>query len=84
MNMIEKNYEAPSDWMEWEKRCYTNYDSIICEVMGVLQTQLMNTRPSFALGVIAFVAISVPTFSVVVFFHLLELAKSVLAEIHIA
>jgi len=84
MNMIEKNYEAPSDWMEWEKRCFTNYDSIICEAMGVLQTQLMNTRPSVALGAIAFVAISIPTSSAVVFLHLLELAKSVLAGIHIA
>ncbi|CAJ2630571.1 unnamed protein product [Trifolium pratense] len=83
MNMIEKNYEAPSNWMEWEKRYYTNYDSIICEAMGILQTQLMNTRPSVALGAIAFVAISVPTSSIFIFLHLLELAKSILAGINL-
>lgn len=84
MNMIEKNNKAPSDWMEWEKRCYTNYHSIICEAMGVLQTQLMNTRPSVALGAIALVAISVSSSFLVVFLHLMELVKSVLAGIHIA
>ncbi|XP_004496979.2 uncharacterized protein [Cicer arietinum] len=83
MNMIEKNYEAPSNWMEWEKKYYTSYDSIICEAMGVLQTQLMNTRPSVALGVIAFVAISVPTSSALIFLHLLELARNVFGGIHI-
>ncbi|CAL5209939.1 unnamed protein product [Lathyrus oleraceus] len=77
MNMIEKNYEAPSNWMEWEKSCYyTNYDSIICEAMRVLQTKLMNTRPSVAFGAMAFVAISVPFSSFLVFLHLLEFAKS--------
>lgn len=82
MNMIERNYEPPSDWMEWEKRYYTSYDSIICDAMGVLQTHLMNTRPSVALGVIALVAVSVPTSTAVVLLHLQELAKAVLAGIH--
>lgn len=79
MNMIENNYEAPSNWMEWEKSCYsTNYDSIICETMRILQTKLMNTRPSVAFGAMAFVAISVPVSSFLVFVHLLEFANSVL------
>ncbi|QCE08534.1 hypothetical protein DEO72_LG9g3563 [Vigna unguiculata] len=81
MNMIERNYEPPSDWMDWEKRYYTKYDSIICDALGVLQTQLMNTRPSFALGAMALVAISVPTSSALVFFHLVQLAKTVLAGV---
>ncbi len=83
MSMIEKNYEAPSDWMDWEKRYYTSYDSFICEAMGVLQTQLMNTRPSVALGAIALIALSVPTSSAVVLHHLVELANNVLAGIHL-
>ena len=83
MNMIERNYEPPSDWMDWEKRYYTKYDSIICEAVGVLQTQLMNTRPSLALGAMSLVAISVPTSSAVLFFHLFELAKAVLAAAHL-
>ena len=83
MNMIERNYEPPSDWMDWEKRYYTSYDSMICEAMGVLQTQLMNTRPSLALGVMALVAMSVPTSTALVLFHLVELSKAVLAGIQL-
>ncbi|KAG4918811.1 hypothetical protein JHK85_057092 [Glycine max] len=83
MNMIERNYEPPSDWMDWEKRYYNKYDSIICEAVGVLQSQLMNTRPSLALGAMALVAISVPTSSAVLLFHLVELAKVVLAGAHL-
>ncbi|KAL2324195.1 hypothetical protein Fmac_023253 [Flemingia macrophylla] len=76
MNMIERNYEPPSDWMDWEKRYYTSYDSFICQVVGVLQTQLMNTRPSFALGAMALVAITVPASTAVLFFHLLHFAQA--------
>ncbi|XP_027367252.1 uncharacterized protein LOC113873355 [Abrus precatorius] len=83
MNMIERNYEPPSDWMDWEKRYYTNYDSVICEAMGVLQTQLMNTRPSLALGAMALVAMSVPTSTAVVLFHLVELSKTLLSGFHL-
>ncbi|KAF1879272.1 hypothetical protein Lal_00047946 [Lupinus albus] len=83
MNMIERNYEAPSDWMDWEKRYYTSYDSIICESMGFLQTQLMNTRPSLALGVMALVALSVPTSTALVLFHLVDFTKVALAGIHL-
>ncbi|TXG57242.1 hypothetical protein EZV62_018555 [Acer yangbiense] len=61
MKMVERNYEPPTEWMEWEKRYYTSYDSIICEVMGVSQSCLMNTRPSLALGMLALVLLSVPT-----------------------
>ncbi|KAI9075079.1 hypothetical protein K1719_042977 [Acacia pycnantha] len=52
MKMIEKNYESSVDWMDWEKCYYTSYDSMICDALGVLQTQLMNTRPSLVLGLV--------------------------------
>lgn len=81
MKMVEKNYEPPSDWMDWEKRYYTSYDSTICELMGFLQSQLMNTRPSLAFGMMALIILSVPTLSAVVLFHLIEFTKSVLAGI---
>ncbi|KAM1740919.1 hypothetical protein ACFX11_011076 [Malus domestica] len=77
MKMVERNYEPPSDWMDWEKRYYTTYDSFICQVMGLLQSQLMNTRPSFALAFLALIVLSVPTSTFTVFFHFLELAKGV-------
>lgn len=81
MKMVERNYEPPSDWMDWEKRYYTSYDSTICELMGFLQSQLMNTRPSLAFGMMALIILSVPTSSAVVLFHLIEFTKSVLAGI---
>ncbi|KAI4357693.1 hypothetical protein L6164_001627 [Bauhinia variegata] len=82
MKMIERNYEPPSDWMAWEKRYYTSYDSMICDAMGVLQTHLMNTRPSLALGIIVLVAMSVPTSAAVVLSHLLDMSKVVLSEVN--
>ncbi|KAI4313824.1 hypothetical protein L6164_026774 [Bauhinia variegata] len=82
MKMMERNYEPPSDWMAWEKRYYTSYDSMICDAMGILQTQLMNTRPSLALGIIALVAMSVPTSAAVVLSHLLDMSKVVFLGIN--
>ncbi|GLT26198.1 hypothetical protein SLA2020_012800 [Shorea laevis] len=76
MKMIERNYEPPADWMDWEKRVYTSYDLMICEIMGVLQSQLMNTRPSVALGMMALIALSLPISIAVVFSQLLEMAKN--------
>ncbi|KAK8498689.1 hypothetical protein V6N12_000991 [Hibiscus sabdariffa] len=29
MKMVDRNYEPPTNWMEWEKRYYTSYDSIL-------------------------------------------------------
>lgn len=80
--MMERNYEPPSDWMEWEKHWYTRYDSVICEAMGFLQSQLMDTRPSLALGMVVLIGLSVPTSMAVIFLHLTELSKGVLAGIH--
>ncbi|KAM0961226.1 hypothetical protein ACFX2I_020531 [Malus domestica] len=77
MKMVERNYEPPSDWMDWEKRYYTTYDSFICQVMGFLQSHLMDTRPSFALAFLALIVLSVPTSTLMIFFQLLELAKGV-------
>ncbi|KAJ8564760.1 hypothetical protein K7X08_001220 [Anisodus acutangulus] len=79
MKMVERNYEPPAEWMNWEKGLYADYDSNICEAMGLLQAKLMDTRPSLVLGMVALIALSVPTSTAVVLFHLLELAKGILA-----
>ncbi|KAL8470929.1 hypothetical protein ACS0TY_033489 [Phlomoides rotata] len=50
--LMESGYELPSEWMSWEKRVYASYDSVICDAMGHLQTYLMETRPSLAIGMI--------------------------------
>ncbi|KAI3729364.1 hypothetical protein L6452_18020 [Arctium lappa] len=78
MKMIERNYEPPSDWMDWEKSYYTSYDAYICEVMGVLQSELMNTRPSVALGLMALIMLSVPVSTLVVVSNAIEVAKMIL------
>ncbi|KAF8399033.1 hypothetical protein HHK36_014899 [Tetracentron sinense] len=82
MKMVERNYEPPSNWMGWEKRYYTCYDADICEAMGFLQSQLMNTRPSLALGMVALISLSVLTSVAMVMFHLMEIAKGILAVIN--
>lgn len=83
MKMIERNYEPPSEWMDWEKRYYASYDSYICEAMGFLQAQLMNTRPSLVLGMIALLAFSVPTSTALVISHFMDIINSGLAGIHV-
>ncbi|KAK9277470.1 hypothetical protein L1049_007014 [Liquidambar formosana] len=85
MEMVERNHEPPRDWMEWERRYYSNYDSDICEAVGFLQSQLMNVRPSLALGMMALIALSVPTSTAVIVFHLVELAKGIsFAGLHLS
>ncbi|XP_042479392.1 uncharacterized protein LOC122060234 [Macadamia integrifolia] len=83
MKMVESNQEAPEEWMEWEKRYYTDYDSDVCEAVGLLQTQLMKTRPSVALGMVALVTLSVPTSTFMVALQLMEMARKILSEIHL-
>ncbi|KAF8378639.1 hypothetical protein HHK36_029988 [Tetracentron sinense] len=81
MKMVERNYEPPSDWMEWEKRYYTSYDSDICEAMGLLQSLLMDTRPCVALVMVALITLSVPASTAMILFHLMEILNGVLSRI---
>lgn len=77
MKMVERNCEAPADWMEWEKRYYGSYDSDICKGVGMLQRFLMNTRPGVALGMLALVGFSVPSSVLLVLINLIEVGKGV-------
>lgn len=79
MKMAERNYEPPSNWMEWEKQCYTSYDSDVCELLGLLQAFLMNTRPSLAIGVTVLVMLSVPASAILILYHLMEAIRSILS-----
>ncbi|GAB4832350.1 hypothetical protein Ancab_006366 [Ancistrocladus abbreviatus] len=82
MKMIERNYEPPSNWSEWEKQYYTCYDEYICKVLGVLQAHLMNTRPSVALGTLVLLAMSVPTSVVLLALQFMEVADKIVASTH--
>ncbi|XP_057962231.1 uncharacterized protein LOC131153788 [Malania oleifera] len=74
MSMADRSYAPPSDWMDWEKQYYKNYNSDVCEAMGILQSMLMNTRPSLALGMFVLIALSLPTSAAVIVFCLMERA----------
>lgn len=76
MKMAETNYEAPTEWADWEKRYYLSYHANVCEVLCLLQTILMSTRPSFAIGIAVVMALSVPTSAVFISFHLVEALKA--------
>ncbi|CAN7124707.1 uncharacterized protein LOC103832794 [Brassica rapa] len=79
MKMVERNYEPPSHWMDWEKRFYSSYDSVICDSVGLLQSFLMNSRPTVAIVTLLLLLISVPVSSSVLAFRLLDLLHWVLA-----
>lgn len=82
MKMIERNYEPPEEWAEWEKQYYTCYDEYICQVVGLLQSYLMNTRPSFSLAILALITVSVPASTVMILLRLMEVANGLLSAVH--
>ncbi|XP_019090783.1 PREDICTED: uncharacterized protein LOC104740187 isoform X2 [Camelina sativa] len=83
MKMVERNYEPPSHWMQWEKRLYCNYDATICDAISLLQTFLMNSRPSVAFGTMLVLLVSVPVSSAVFAFRILDLALWLLDAAHV-
>ncbi|XWS22811.1 hypothetical protein CRYUN_Cryun29cG0068000 [Craigia yunnanensis] len=76
MTMVEKSYEPPEHWMEWEKKYKkSNYDFDVCEAVGYLQSKLMETRPSVALGMGTLLLFSLPISMTVVLFHTMAMIK---------
>ncbi|KAL3526995.1 hypothetical protein ACH5RR_011651 [Cinchona calisaya] len=78
MKMLESGHDdqLPSNWMEWEKKYYfAHYNEDVCEAIGLLQTYLMKTRPSLALGTLAILALSVPISTCLVLLNFAELVK---------
>ncbi|KAF5479966.1 hypothetical protein F2P56_000746, partial [Juglans regia] len=82
MKVIERNYEPPEEWMEWEKQYYACYDEYICDLVGLLQSYLMNTRPSLAFGLLALVTLSVPASTVMILLRLMEVANGFFSAVH--
>ena len=83
MKVVERNYEPPVEWAKWEKQYFACYDEIICNFVGIIQLQLMNTRPCLALGMIGLVAMSVPASTVMIFSHVMEVANGVFSTVHL-
>lgn len=84
MKVIDRNYEPPAEWMDWEKQYYGRRDEFICELVGLLQLQLMNTRPSLALGMLMLISMSVPSSAVMMISRLMEAANAVVSTVHLS
>ncbi|CAN6700360.1 unnamed protein product [Malus baccata var. baccata] len=68
--------------MKMEKQCYASYDNHVCNMVGCLQSCLMNTRPSVALSVLLLFAVSVPASTAMILLRFMEVANGVLSIIH--
>lgn len=78
IEVVEMKTEAQSDWSEWEKKYFVNYDSDVCDAVGLLQRMLMNTRPALALGILALLMISMSMSIFLIVFHMVELTKGII------
>ncbi|KAJ0043456.1 hypothetical protein Pint_18670 [Pistacia integerrima] len=81
--LLEGNYEPPSNWMEWEKKYFVDYNQDVCEAIGLLQSYLMNIRPGLTLGPIGVLAMSVAISTGVLLFQAVEMAKIILFGFHL-
>ncbi|KAJ0247979.1 Mediator of RNA polymerase II transcription subunit [Hirschfeldia incana] len=81
--MVERNYEPPSHWMQWEKRFYCTYDANICAALSLLQSFLMNSRPSVAFGTMLLLFVSVPVSSAFFAFRILDIVFWLLDSAHV-
>ncbi|KAK4367940.1 hypothetical protein RND71_011732 [Anisodus tanguticus] len=79
MKLLEAGKSRPpSNWMGWEKKYFARYNEDVCEVIGLLQMYLMETRPALALGMLALLCLSVPFSTYVLVLHIMEMAKFIL------
>lgn len=85
MKMMEEFDYPPSHWMEWEKQYYAhhNYNTDVCEAVGLLQNFLMNIRPSVALGILALLFMCVLISTGVVFSYAVEITMRILSVFHL-
>lgn len=65
--------EAPTDWMEWERRYYKRYGSDVSELVGMVQVLLMNARPGVGLAAVAVVGLSMPAAMALLLLRLLAM-----------
>ncbi|KAB2097310.1 hypothetical protein E1A91_A01G167400v1 [Gossypium mustelinum] len=72
MQRVEKSYEPPQHWMEWEKQYKKEkYDLDVYQAVGSLQSKLMETRPAVALGMALLLLFTLPTSIAALLFHLI-------------
>lgn len=79
MKLLEAGQSGPpSNWMGWEKKYFAHYNEDVCEVIGLLQMYLMETRPALALGMLALICLSVPFSTYFMVLQVMEMAKFIL------
>lgn len=83
MKQAERNYEPPTEWMDWEKRYHMQYGTDVFELMGILQGLLINTRPSMALGIMGLFIISVSTSTILVVRLLIDMWSFVFCHLNL-
>nr|XP_007143017.1 hypothetical protein PHAVU_007G036600g [Phaseolus vulgaris]ESW15011.1 hypothetical protein PHAVU_007G036600g [Phaseolus vulgaris] len=75
---VEMKGKGPSDWSEWEKNYFQNYGSDVCEVLGLLQRLLMNTRPSHALATIVVLMLTTSMPILQLLFHFVAFVNGII------
>ncbi|GMI85531.1 hypothetical protein HRI_002222400 [Hibiscus trionum] len=79
---ISEGLELPSEWMEWEKQYFVEYNADVCEAMGILQNLLLNVRPGLGAAMVALVLLSFPVWTGVTLFHALRLAQEFITRFY--
>lgn len=79
----ERILPSSSDLIEWERKLLNDYQVDVFEVIELLLSSLMSTRPSLALGVLAMMAMSVPFTESVFLENLFKVAKRLLGGSHV-
>ncbi|KAG9129749.1 hypothetical protein Leryth_015447 [Lithospermum erythrorhizon] len=85
MKMSQRNGRRgpPENWMEWEKKYFgEQYHEDVCEVVGLLQVLLMNTRPSLALGVMLVLALTLPISTYIVMHNTSDIVQEFVSKLH--
>ncbi|KAG0491482.1 hypothetical protein HPP92_004880 [Vanilla planifolia] len=61
MRMEESGHELPAHWVEWERQVYASYAEHVYDLVGLLQTVLLSTRPIVAMAIASALLLGVPT-----------------------
>ncbi|GLJ09363.1 hypothetical protein SUGI_0107370 [Cryptomeria japonica] len=61
LKLQESEDELPAEWMEWERKMYPSYNSMVFYAIAWAQYFLMTARPGVAVGVFVLLSVCVPT-----------------------
>ncbi|KZV52975.1 hypothetical protein F511_31908 [Dorcoceras hygrometricum] len=79
----ERVASSSSDPEEWEKKSFTTHHENVYEILEVLRSYMLKTKPSVALGMLALFAMSVTLSSPVAVDNVLKVLKGLLSGCHV-